>query len=76
MDTQILPLQAPYEYICCNGEVGKHIATMIVSESSKDAEGRLQLTTHSYPIVKYWNAPQGVVWDKAELTDCVVLRNL
>ncbi len=73
MDIQILPLQAPYEYIYCNGEVGKHIATLIVSETGTDAEGRLQLTTHSYPVVKYWNAPQGVVWDKAELTDCVVL---
>ncbi len=73
MNTQILPLQAPYDYIYCNGEVGKHIATLIVSETGTDAEGRLQLTTHSYPVVKYWNAPQGVVWDKAELTDCVVL---
>ncbi len=73
MDTQILQLQAPYEYIYCNGEMGKHIATYIVSEAEKDLEGRLHLETHSFPIVKYWNSPQGVVWNKAELTDCVVM---
>ena len=73
MDTQILKLEPPFEYIYCNGEVGKHIATYIVGETKVDENGNYQLVTHSHPIVKYWNAPQGVVWDRAELTDCEVL---
>lgn len=73
MDTQILKLSEPYEYIYCNGEVGKHIATYIVGETKIGENGEYHLETHSHPIVKYWNSPQGVVWDKAELTDCEVL---
>ena len=34
METQILNLKEPYEYIHCNGEVGKHIATLIVYETT------------------------------------------
>ncbi|MCR5180779.1 MAG: hypothetical protein K6C30_06145 [Bacteroidaceae bacterium] len=75
MDTHILQLQAPYDYIYCNGEVGKHIATLILSEIKEDGTGQQHLVTHSYPIVKYWNSPQGVVWNNAELTDCFVLCN-
>ena len=73
MDTQILNLQAPFEYIHCNGEVGKHIATMIVYETTKGEDGQYKLESHSHPIVKYWNAPAGVLWNNAELTDCDVL---
>ena len=73
MDTQILNLNEPYEYIHCNGEVGKHIATLIVYEKTKSDGGSYKLETHSHPIVKYWNAPGGVVWNKAELTDCDVV---
>ena len=73
METQILNLQAPFDYIHCNGEVGKHIATMIVYETTKDENGVYHLESHSHPIVKYWNAPGGVVWNNAELTDCDVL---
>ena len=73
MDTQILNLNEPYEYIHCNGEVGKHIATMIVYENTKREDGSYELETHSHPIVKYWNSPGGVVWNKAELTDCDVV---
>lgn len=73
MDIQILKLEAPFEYIYCNGEVGKHIATYIVGETKVDEKGEYHLETHSHPIVKYWNSPQGVVWNKAELTDCEVL---
>lgn len=73
MDIQILKLEPPFEYIYCNGEVGKHIATYIVGETKVDDKGEYHLETHSHPIVKYWNAPQGVVWNKAELTDCEVL---
>ena len=75
METQILNLQAPFDYIHCNGEVGKHIATMIVYETTKDENGTYHLESHSHPIVKYWNAPGGVVWNNAELTDCDVLCN-
>lgn len=73
MDTQILKLEAPYDYIYCNGEVGKHIATYIVGESRINEEGKYELETHSHPIVQYSNSPKGVVWNRAELTDCEVL---
>ena len=73
METQILNLKEPYEYIHCNGEVGKHIATLIVYETTKGEDGSYKLESHSHPIVKYWNAPGGVVWNNAELTDCDVL---
>ena len=73
MDTQILKLEAPFDYIYCNGEVGKHIGTYIVGESRIDEDGKYTLETHSHPIVQYWNSPRGVVWNRAELTDCEVL---
>ena len=75
MDTQILKLNAPFDYIYCNGELGKHIATYIVGESHVDEDGKYMLETHSHPIVQYQNSPKGVVWNRAELTDCVVLCN-
>lgn len=43
MDTQILNLNEPYEYIHCNGEVGKHIATLIVYENTKSDGGSYKL---------------------------------
>ena len=73
MDTQILKLEAPFDYIYCNGEVGKHIATYIVGESRIDEGGNYTLETHSHPIVQYLNSPKGVVWNRAELADCEVL---
>jgi len=73
METQILKLEAPFDYIYCNGEVGKHIATYIVGESRIDEKGKYVLETHSHPIVQYHNSPKGVVWNRAELTDCEVL---
>lgn len=73
MDTQILNLNEPYEYIHCNGEVGKHIGTYIVGESRIGEDGKYTLETHSHPIVQYLNSPKGVVWNRAELTDCEVL---
>lgn len=75
METQILKLEAPYEYIYCNGEVGKHIATYIVGESRISEDGKYTLETHSHPIVQYKDSPKGVVWNRAELTDCEVLCN-
>lgn len=73
METQILKLEAPFDYIYCNGEVGKHIATYIVGESRIDEDGKYTLETHSHPIVQYQNSPKGVVWNRAELTDCEVM---
>lgn len=73
MEAQIMKLEAPYDYIYCNGEVGKHIATYIVGESHVDEDGTYTLETHSHPIVQYKNSPKGVVWNRAELTDCEVL---
>jgi len=75
MDTQILNLKAPYDYIYCNGEIGKHIATMIVYDVTTDEDGCYELETHSHPIIKYGVSPGGVVWNRAELTDCEVLCN-
>ena len=75
MDTQILKQDAPFDYIFCNGEIGKHIATLIVYDTTIDEAGFYELESHSHPIVKYWNAPGGVVWNRAELTDCEVLCN-
>lgn len=68
-----MKLEAPFDYIYCNGEVGKHIGTYIVGESHTDADGKYTLETHSHPIVQYHNSPKGVVWNRAELTDCEVL---
>lgn len=75
METQILNLKPPYDFIHCNGEVGKHIATMIMYETTKGEDGSLKFETHSFPIVKYSNSPSGVVWNNAELTDCDVICN-
>lgn len=68
-----MKLEAPFDYIYCNGEVGKHIGTYIVGESRIDDDGKYKLETHSHPIVQYSNSPKGVVWNRAELTDCEVL---
>ena len=73
MNTEILKLEPPYEYIYCNGSIGLHIATMIVYEAQTDEDGKYQLVTHSHPIVKYRKCPGGTVWNRAELTDCKVL---
>ena len=73
MDTQILSLKEPYEYIYCNGSIGLHIATLIVYEAGVNEDGEYVLETHSHPVVKYPNRPGGTVWNRAELTDCHVL---
>lgn len=73
MEIQILKLEAPFDYIYCNGEVGKHIATYIVGESHIDEDGKYTLETHSHPIVQYKDGAKGVVWNRAELTDCEVI---
>lgn len=73
METQILKLEAPFDYIYCNGEVGKHIATYIVGESRIGEDGKYTLETHSHPIVQYKDGAKGVVWNRVELTDCEVI---
>lgn len=73
MDTEILKLDPPYNYIYCNGSIGLHIATLIVYEAKTNEDGEYQLETHSHPIVKYSERPGGTVWNRAELTDCNVL---
>lgn len=73
METQILKLNEPYEYIYCNGSIGLHIATMIVYEAKVNNDGEYVFETHSHPVVKYENRPGGTVWNRAELTDCHVL---
>ena len=73
METQILKLNEPYEYIYCNGSIGLHIATMIVYEAKVNNDGEYVFETHSHPVVKYRNRPSGTVWNRAELTDCHVL---
>ena len=45
MDTQILKLESPREYIYCNGSIGLHIATMIVYEAKVNDEGDYELVT-------------------------------
>ena len=75
MDTQILQLREPYEYIHCNGSTALHIATLIVYEAKHNKEGEYQLETHSHPIVKYYGRAGGVVWNKAELRNCDVVCN-
>lgn len=73
MDTQILKLNEPYEYIYCNGSIGLHIATMIVYEAEVNIDGEYVFEAHSHPVVKYPKRPGGTVWNRAELTDCHVL---
>ena len=65
METQIMKLETPFDYIYCNGEVGKHIGTYIVGESRIDEDGKYTLETHSHPIVQYQNSPKGVVWNRS-----------
>ena len=50
METQILKLDQPYEYIYCNGSIGLHIATMIVYETKTNEDGDYELETHSHPV--------------------------
>ena len=73
METQILNLKEPYEYICCHGRVALHIATLIVYEAKVNEDGEYELETHSHPVVRNFSTPSGTVWNKAELRDCDIL---
>lgn len=84
IQTQLLKLDAPYQVIYCGGEVGLHVATLIVVDERRDTEGNyLGVETHSHPVVSYVSkdhpedgsllypqTSEGVVWNKAELKDC------
>lgn len=73
IQTQLLKLDPPYNFIFCNGIIGKHIATLITCLPKTNESGQYSLETHSHPVVKYADSPDGVVWDKAELKECQVL---
>lgn len=73
METEILKLDAPYEYICCNGHVALHVATLIVYEAKVNEDGEYELETHSHPVVRNFGTPIGTVWNRAELRDCDIL---
>ena len=71
IQTHLLTLQPPYNYIYYGGIVGKQIATLVVTVDNTDKEGNYGLETHSHPVVVYnGQTAEGVVWDKCEVMDC------
>ena len=71
IQTHLLPLQPPYNYIYYGGIVGKQIATLVATVDKTDQEGNYGLETHSHPVVVYnGQTAEGVVWDKCEVMDC------
>lgn len=71
MQTHLLPLQPPYNYIYHGGIIGKQIATLVVTVDKTDSEGKYGIETHSHPVVVYnGQTAEGVVWDKSEVMDC------
>lgn len=71
IQTHLLPLQPPYNYIYYGGIVGKQIATLVATVDKTDKEGNYGLETHSHPVVVYnGQTAEGVVWDKCEVMDC------
>ncbi len=73
IQTNLLPLQPPYDYIYKDGILGRHIATLIVTQDKTDEHGSYAIETHSHPVVSYGYRLPGAVWDKAELADCRVV---
>lgn len=81
IQTQILKLEPPYTILICGEDVGRHIATLIVTEEKRKEDGSYGIETHSHAIVtyrpmeedEYWSASEGVVWDKVELYQCQVV---
>lgn len=68
--TELLKLDAPHQVIYCGGEVGLHVATLIVVDERRDVEGHyLGIETHSHPVVSYGDGGEGVVWNRAEVRD-------
>lgn len=71
IQTNLLPLQPPYNYIYYGGVVGKQIATLVATVDKTDDEGNYAIETHSHPVVVYnGQTAEGVVWDKCEVMDC------
>lgn len=71
IQTHLLPLQPPYNYIYYGGVVGKQIATLVAVVDKTNADGMYGLETHSHPMVMYnGRAANGVVWDMCEVKDC------
>lgn len=71
IQTHLLPLQPPYNYIYYGGIVGKQIATLVATVDKTDKEGNYEMETHSHPVVVYnGQTAEGVVWDKCEVMDC------
>ena len=53
IQTHLLKLDPPYQIITCKGEVGMQIATLVVTEETRDEQGKYGITTHSHPVVTY-----------------------
>lgn len=53
IQTHLLKLDPPYQIITCRGEVGMQIATLVVTEETRDEDGNYGITTHSHPVVTY-----------------------
>lgn len=69
--TELLRLDAPYNYIYYGGIVGKHIATLITVTDKTGEDGKYHIETHSHPVVTYnGKTAEGVVWNNVEVTQC------
>ena len=53
IQTHLLKVDPPYQIITCRGEVGMQIATLVVTEETRDEDGNYGITTHSHPVVTY-----------------------
>lgn len=53
IQTHLLKLDPPYQIIACRGNVGMQIATLVVTEETRDENGKYGITTHSHPVVTY-----------------------
>ena len=50
IQTQILQLNTPYTILVCGEDVGRHIATLIVTEEKRKEDGSYGIETHSPEI--------------------------
>jgi len=57
IQTHLLKLDPPYQIIACRGNVGMQIATLVVTEETRDEQGGYGITTHSHPVVTYVDKP-------------------
>ena len=51
IQTHMLKLDPPYQIIHAGGEVGLHIATLVVTKESETEDGKYAIETHSHPVV-------------------------